>query len=331
MNEEHIQPHRFKVGQLVYVQIRDWEAGDVSKFQTWREPGRIDSLTKEPFGYNVRLSRTISFRGNYPLPILDKIAPLQDLIFVREGDLSLRQRDILREKLREFMSTLIFREVAHIYIKPQGQIQYINYYSPDGKVSVITDDKKHAKEQNRLGYKVGHFFGFSCPCQGPTYERQTTSGIDFHFTMNRFGEVDFWEGIKWSTIEKNKAFLVKNGSLICGISSQQKESSTPSFDQWFVCSRQFKLLCYLLVTNNHEEKLKMKKNEIVANLIMPENPENFYIPHEIPLSRYLYAAVYLLACLDERELPEEWNLPSRKSPETSLEPFSVWWPRKVLE
>lgn len=330
--------HRFRLGQVVYVYLHDWEPGDATKFRIWKEVARIESLVHVPLGYNVVLSKPTAFKGYYPTPIFigheNMILPedpsLHSHIFVREGDASLRQRD-LRDKLREFVSSLIYREVTAVYTKPPGQIQYISYYSSDGKITAITDDKKHLGEPNRLAYKVSHFYGFSSPCQGPSYEKSSTSGTDFHFTMNRFGEISFWEGIRWNGVEKNKAFLVKSGNLICGVSSQTKESNAPSFDQWFVCSRQFKFLCHLIMSTNHEEKLRMKRQDIIANLIIPENPENLYIPHEIPISRFLYAAVYLLACCDEVELPKEWNLPERKSPQgTTMEPFEVWWPRKVL-
>lgn len=320
--------HKFKEGQIVYVQIRDWEPGDSVKFQIWKELGKIDSLVHDPLGYNVKLGRTVQFKGNHPVPKSSEWQ-INDLIFVREGDLSLRQKDILLGKLREFVSEIIFREVSAVYTKPAKEIQYINYYSPDGKVIVMTDDRKCVKEQNRLAYKVSHFYGFSSPCQGPSHEKKDTSRTDFHFTMNRFGEVDFWDGIKWGQIEKNKAFLVKTGNLICGISAKTKELGAPSFDQWFVCSRQFKFLCYILMIDGYEEKLRMRRNEIIANLIIPENPDNLYIPHEIPISRFLYAAIFLLVFSEEKELPREWNLPQRKSPNgPDLEPFETWWPRK---
>jgi hypothetical protein len=323
--------HRFKVGQLVYVQLHDWDPGEIPRFQSWRELGRIESLVHSPLGYNVTLKKRIIFKGNYPLPVGKTYDT--DQIFVREGDAFFYQTNMVKEKLRAFISNLAFREVTAVYTKPTGQIQYINYYAPDGKVHVMTDDKKHMKETGRLAYKVGHFYGFSGPCQGPRYEKSSTAGIDLHFTMNRFSGISFWEGIEWEPIEKSKAFLLRTGNLICGTVSQTRESHAPSFDQWFTCSRQFKLLCFLLMTNNHEEILRMKRTEIIENLIIPENKENYYIPHEIPISRYLYAAIYLLVCCEEKLLPPpDWQLPQRRSPfGPEMERFEIWWPRKVLD
>jgi hypothetical protein len=69
----------------------------------------------------------------------------------------------------------------------------------------------------------------------------------------------------------------------------------------------------------------------IESLIIPINETNHYIPHEYPLSRYLYAAIFLLAVLKINKLPEAWHLPKKQNNVTGImEPFEEWWPKKIL-
>ncbi|MEI7986398.1 MAG: hypothetical protein WCI55_12295, partial [Armatimonadota bacterium] len=256
------------------------------------------------------------------------------VLFVRETDVEPPGQNQILQRLRLFASKLVFRQITVVYNKPLNQIQYINYFAKDGSVSVITDDRKfntEADSEKRFAYRVAHFYGFAKPIPEPTYESVKTRETSIHFSMNRSSEIDFWEGMEWGSVDKSKAFRPRKGDIICGYASKGRDPNAPSFDRWFVCSPQFKTLCYLLCVDGAEEILGWDQETVLQNLILPENPLRYYISHEIPVSRYMYAGIYSLARSDVMKLPSEWNLPERKAYQsTSTEPFEVWWPAKVL-
>ena len=349
--------HKYQVGQMVSCRFYDWTPEGKTRHCT--QVARIISRIDLPFGYNVESSKPISFLSNEPLPVPsfdryrislagDKVSPKSNtsdqeddildqieekdgmifmrVLFIRETDIESNVQNHLLKKLRTFMTKLVFREITAVYTKPPNQIQYINYFARDGSVSVITDDRKFNTEpdsEQRFAYRVGHFYGFAKPMAGPTYEVAETRDVSIHFSMNRFSEIDFGDGMKWCGVDKSKAVRPRKGDIVCGWASKGRDPNAPSYDHWFVCSPQFKHLCYLLCVDGAEGSLE--------NLILPENPLHYHIPHEIPMSRYLYAAIFSLVCGGMMILPPEWNLPERKVYQTaSAEPFEVWWPARVM-
>ena len=331
----HNKPsHKFADGESVNIIIHDWNIPNENLIVSRIVPGQISSKVFRPFGYNVKLSEPVTFYGHIPLTFSrsnrDSIGQvdmqansicLQE-IFVREDDV-LKQPINLRRKLARFMSTLLFRKITTVHSKPVGQIEYINYHSPDGKILTVPDDKKLVDQPDaakRLAYKVSHFYGFSTPISELSSEDGRTKGKDIHFTMNRYAQIDFWNGIEWQQINRSKAFRPSQGDLICGAPPAVLSEQAPSYDRWFVCSPQLRFLCSLIIGTGQHPPI----NDVINLLIMPENPSNFYTPHEIPISRFLYAAIYLLACRPDVTIPSEWNLPKR-----DRETFEVWWPKKM--
>lgn len=338
--------HKFKEGDQVVATLHDWSSDRSVALATKTVQAQVLKRLTRPFGYNVRLKEPVMFRGHLPLPFsrsnrdsLDSVCIgeqdhpdriLLQEIFIREFDLG-REKISLRKKLATFMCTLVFRKISVVYTKPTGQIEYINYFADDGRILTIPDDKKLASRPDsarRLAYKVTHFYGFSNPLPDGGAEPAPCRGKDLHFTMNRFSQLDFWEGIEWSTITKSKAFRPNQGDLICGTPPTTVSDQAPSFDRWFISSVQFRLLCDLICSGNHRG---VREEDIIEALILPDNLANYYLSYETPFSRYLYAAIYMLAVKEVTSLPAEWELPMHKSPSSSqLEPFEVWWPRKVL-
>lgn len=334
--------HKYQEGQLVNARFHDWTPDGRPRvcLQMVRIVARVDL----PFGYDVESTKAIGFLGNMPFPVSiprevsekDGLVSFRHL-FVRETDLEPPSSVSLQmlKKLRTFASRLIFREIAAVYTKPPDQIQYINYYAKDGSVSVITDDRKFNTEpdsEKRFAYRVPHFYGFGKPIPGPSYENPETKDVAIHFSMNRFSEVEFWDGMGWGSVDKSKAFRPRKGDLVCGWASAGRNPNAPSFDHWFVCSPQFKTLCYLLCVDGAEVKLGWKRDVTLERLTMPENPNHYYIAHEIPLSRHLYAGIFSLVCGGTSKLPSEWKLPERKAyQDAATEPFEVWWPTRLLQ
>lgn len=329
------EQHKFSEGEFVNIVIHDWNAPQENLMTMRLVSAQITQRVFVPFGYNVKLSEPITFYGHIPLPFSGsrssvKLVETQrgsislDEIFVRETDVS-KQPINLRVKLARFMSKLLFRKITIVYTKPVGQIEYINYHAPDGKILTVSDDRKlidQVDSEKRLAYKVTHFYGFSTPVTEVSTEDERTRSKDLHFTMNRFAQIDFWNGIEWNPVNRSKAFRPSTGDLICGAPPATLGEQTPSYDRWFVCSPQFRFLCTLICSPHHPHSV----GDIVNMLTIPENPSNHYTPHEIPLSRYLYAAIYLLACRPDIAIPRDWQLPVR-----DREPFEVWWPKKMSE
>lgn len=342
--------HKYQVGQMVSCRFYDWTPEGKTRHCT--QVVRIIARIDLPFGYNVESSKPISFLSNVPLPVptygdsprssagnsSDLIEEKDGMIsmrflFVRETDVESNVQNHLLKKMRNFMSKLVFREITAVYTKPPNQIQYINYYAKDGSVSVITDDRKFNTEpdsEKRFSYRVGHFYGFAKPLPGPNYENVETRDVSIHFSMNRFSEVDFWDGVKWCGVDKSKAFRPNKGDIVCGWASRGRDPNAPSYDHWFVCSPQFKNLCYLLCVDGAEERLGWEREVTLERLILPENPLHYHIPHEIPMARHLYAGIFSLVCSNTTTLPPEWNLPERKVYQSNSESFEVWWPARVM-
>ena len=66
--------------------------------------------------------------------------------------------------------------------------------------------------------------------------------------------------------------------------------------------------------------------ELVDKLIIPENKENYYIRHENPESRYIYAAIFLLLVRQKEKLDPEWDLPKKLNSKLGTNiPFEIWW------
>jgi len=328
--------HKYSVGDQVVACLRDWSPDGLYFSRLVR--AEIVSKVYNPLGYNVRLSEPATFEGHVPFPftalpvsayILDspvKGTRLQ-VVFIREFDLS-QEAINLHRKLQEFMTPLVFRVIKVVHTKPANQIEYINYFAPDGQVTTIPDDRKFSDDagKNRLAYKVSHFFGFAHPFAGQQQEDFTTADKDMHFTMNRFSEPDFWNGLQWSDIDRSKAFRPEKGTIICGSPPALATDQAPSYDHWFVCSPQFMFLRNLIC---HGQPRVLSDTDVIARLIIPENVNNLYIPHEIPPSRYLYAAIYMLVIKEVKTLPTTWQLPTMRNPKTfEIEPFEVWWPAK---
>lgn len=295
-----------------------------------------DDVKGNSFDQNKMSSRDDA-EGNQRLPNLieekDGMISMR-FLFVRETDVEANVQNHLLKKMRNFMSRLVFREITAVYTKPLNQIQYINYFAKDGSVSVITDDRKFNTEpdsEKRFSYRVGHFYGFAKPLPGPNYENAETRDVSIHFSMNRFSEIDFWDGVKWCGVDKSKAFRPNKGDIVCGWASRGRDPNAPSYDHWFVCSQQFKNLCYLLCVDGAEERLGWEREVALERLILPENPLNYHIPHEIPMARHLYAAIFSIVCAGVTTLPSEWNLPERKVYQSNIsEAFEVWWPARVM-
>jgi hypothetical protein len=333
--DANLPQHRYRPGQLVSARLHDWTAD--GKPRACVQVVRVVGLIHQPFGYNVESLESVYFRSHMPYPIGIEHPLVQEVngsvsfhpFFIRETDLEEIQNPLLR-KLRQFTSNLIFREITVVYTKPPGQIQYINYFAKDGTVSTIDDERKLAKEPDtngRFAYKVAHFFGFAKPLPGPSFESVETRDVSIHFSMNRFSEIDFWNGMRWGNVDKNKAYRPEKGDIICGYASRGKDPNAPSFDQWFVCSPQFRTLCSIL----HAEDGERNRDAIIPHLILPENPNHYYIAHEIPFSRHLYAAIFCLVN-GMTKLPVEWKLPERKaSTDLHTESFEVWWPARAKQ
>lgn len=331
--------HKFQIGDKVTITLPDWKKH--SYF-----PVRVDveciiaSVVEEPFGYNVISSEPIHFRGFFPSHY--KHVPYQDDAFVVENQLiSTRKFFVLEEeikiiqsplltKVQKFFSQLEFRKIKTIHSRPQGEIEYIKYYSPDNKVVTIMDDKNYVndiEERKRLAYKMSHFFGFAEPLE---VKHNLTKSDNIHFTVNRFGLINFWKGLKWDKVDGSTTFKPEVGNLICGIVSNNVSHNASSMDEWFVSSPQFHLLCDAICVENFLEKNNYKKEQIVKALIIPKNEKNYYIPYEPVLSRYIYAAIYLIVKYNEIP-PEDWTLPKRKGIDGTMQPFHIWWPNKVIE
>ncbi len=341
----------------VVVETYDWWKDKPDKI---RLSGRILNYVEYPRGYNIKLDEKKSFYGNIPFPIgipmeVNKLnirnfqetdAYVLDIIFVREwmitSTLSKRIRfnpteevqNVMLANLKGFYQTLIFRLADAMKLAEQKP-QYIKYYKEDGSVEVLETEREVRKEigeeaDKRLVQKHSHFFGFTLVKKLESYIK-LLEDTQLHFSDNRYCNID--DGCCWlSNVEKHHAICPKKGTIICGIASRRQENLPPSFDRWFCCSTQFLFLWRLIVYKTWPENiLKMSVEQILEQLIIPENEVNFFVRHETPTSRYLYAAIFLLIIRKEEKLPEEWNLPKKYDPiRKENVPFEVWWKEKCL-
>lgn len=306
--------------------------------------------------YNVLLDEPMMFYGHIPSlnfdPKINNIGMIVNpdksvtlkVICCKQNNLSYPEQK-LRNRLRELGANLVFGKINTIITKPPNSIDYINYYNEDGKIitycskdeleKTIQKTTSNEKQVDRIAYKVPHFFGFT----KKNFNNQDSREI--HFSANRYYNIDFWEGFTWEVKEKDvKPYLSQANDQICGVINQSKETKSDkasSFEKWFICSQQFKTLWMLLKFENWPEKFNNYSDEqIIKLLILPENTENVFIRHEVPFSRYLYAAIFLLAVRNVEVLPSEWNLPKRKLLDTNgvfgneMIPFEKWWPYKVM-
>lgn len=349
---DEVRKHSYTIGDEVEVRLMDWDSkGQMYELQT---KGFVLSQVQEPFGYNIQLSEQISFIGSFPAPIFSPKAQRPqvetyrarksnrdaydfNVIFCKEFMLTRASSD-LRCALLDLIQDLIFKRVHISYSKPDGIIEYINVYLPDGKVKTLSDDK-HIPEVligctdigQRLAYKVPHFFGFTKTDM--IYDVSKSGALrekSIHFTSNKHSNIDFWDGFTWTdSREQARVYLPQEGNLLCGKASHFVTGKAPSFDKWFNSSEQFMRLCKLLQTYNPRQDLDPAP--YIDALIIPVNETNHYVPHEYPLSRYFYAAVFMLAVLKMNKLPEAWRLPKKQNSITGLmEPFEEWWPNKIL-
>ena len=66
-NTQKIRKHRYDVGQVIMVLLHDWTPRRVLCSKTV-EATILAKLIK-PFGYDIKLAKTIIFKGNIPFPL----------------------------------------------------------------------------------------------------------------------------------------------------------------------------------------------------------------------------------------------------------------------
>lgn len=353
MDASQHRHHLFEIGQNVNVTLRDW----TSKQSTCSKVVQATILehVERPFGYDVRLQEAVTFKGHMPSPLKSKSPDVvtfnneddlvsMSVIFVKEFMLSK-----IHSKLRDILATkfqnLEFRVISAVHVKPPAQIEYINYHRSDGTIETLSDDRalfdaasneSEVRElRRRLSYKPTHFYGFT-RMNSPVPEGADGESVrdrTIHFTMNRYTDISLTDGISWLDIEDSMPRKPEIGQLVCGEASQHKAEKAPSFDNWFICSNQFMRLVILIRNKEVPRALAgMSQAQLLDSLIIPKNDKNYYIPHEKPVSRYLYAAIYMLAVQGvTTNLPVEWNLPTRRMADGQIHPFEVWWPASVLK
>tara|TARA_R110001632_G_scaffold112178_4_gene223184 strand:+ start:7628 stop:8629 length:1002 start_codon:yes stop_codon:yes gene_type:complete len=328
--------HKFKIGDKVSITLPSWKKHSYQPTKVDMECTIVDCVFN-PFGYNVRSQEMIHFRGFIPefqsegsttLNITDNFINIRNF-FVLEPEIRMMQSPF-KMKLKTFFSTLEFRRIDTIHCRPIGEIEYINYHSPEGKIITVTDDKPYLElkdSEKRLAYKIGHFFGFAAPL---TTKDGRNMNENIHFTINRYGYIDLWYGLKWTSVDSTRAYRPSSGDIICGNVSINNNHNAASMDEWFITSPQFKLLCEVISDEQYLNNNSTTKSTVVESLIIPENDENYYVPYEPVLSRYIYAAIYLMSIHNEIP-PAEWTLPLRKGIDGNMEPFHVWWPKEVIK
>lgn len=346
MMSDNPRSHKYKPGQRVLVLLKDWTPDQAACSKTVE--GTVLHKITQPFGYDVKLRQPVTFRGNTPFPLLaDNDASYDDsrdavrmsVMFVKEFNMT-KVHNRLREVLAKKFSELVFKVIGTIHTKPAAHIEYINYYQKDGTVVTLSDDRQlfndaESEEQKeeikkRLSYKLTHFYGFTRP-NNPIHEtRNYDQRETLHFTMNRFSEVSFMNGFEWLSIDSSIPKLPEVGQIICGRASQHVEKKAPSFDNWFISSPQFMRLVALIRNRQTPRTMsKMSEAEIIESLTIPKNTDNYYVAHEKPISRHIYAAIYMLAVKGDDNLPAKWNLPERNIGDKK-QPFEVWWPNILM-
>lgn len=332
-----IEMFSFNVGDNVAVKLHDWNKDGMTKKIV---PGKILAKINEPSGYDVELVEPVSFIGHIPFPRQSKNtskitndSALCKVIFVRDFCVSIQ----IKEKMLKFINGLVFKTVNVVMVKPD-KFDYVNVYTPEGKIYTLADDRDISKYvgndvEGRLAFKVPHFFGFThadtqfaVPDYVTNINRDQTNAQSIHFSVNRISVPDFYQGTEWKKYDEY-VFRPQSGQIICGKPSQIKNNKPQSFDYWFISSTQFMNFCKLLSSKCVPKQEQM--TELLNYLVLPKNEKNFFIPHEPYISRYIYAAMYLILVTGTSKLPEEWELP-KKAVKGVMQPFEEWWPKAFL-
>lgn len=331
--------HKFVVGECVQVTLIDFTLEN--PWRTMKTEGEIVALVDKPFGYDIRLNRPVQFKAATPFPITLETEIKYDVrsdthscdaIFSKEDFINSLESQLL-DKLRRITSKWVFRSAKVLHTVPEKQVHYAVVYKPDGQMEIFDDPRQIPEELNtnrRVALSLPHHFGFTRSPRNLSGEKETqvTSGKELHFSDNRRRAFDLWGGFGMIDADVSTVFAPREGDIICGQASQVRKQDLPSYDGWFVCSRQLELLIRLF----RDPEITSEYDDVVQNLIIPENTDNYYVSHELPLSRFAYAAIYLLAVRKQKQLPQEWNLPTKKMPGfTDQQPFEVWWPAVIAE
>ena len=325
--------HSFPVGAKVCVTICDWVRGGPTTQQVL---GTIDSLVFAPFGYNVVLNLPhrfyshipIPYGTSYPLPDFSGTNIVLSKIFARPAAIKAFDdggQKQLETRLKSFFSELVFSHITTLKPEhPNVKVLYYQYFHENNKLKTAVTDLSELPEDydpQRLVTIQDFFYGFS-------KDVDDSSKHSYHFSSNRNSHIQFTKPCIWPIPAKPtpKAILKPaEKSLICGISSGQhgKGGNAEGLDKWFACSPQFKLLADLCTG-----KEVMTWEKALAGLVMPKDENNMPIFHEIPESRYLYAAIWSLASKGITKFPEDWCLPKRSSPRNPkmMLSFESWWP-----
>lgn len=356
----------YKKDDRVVVEMYDWYLTTQNKI---RLSGKILNYVHNPKGYNLLLDEPIQFYGILPLPVRmykkdiygKEISEKEigfcgkngsyfsNIIFVREWmivdtlnkemslidnvfeDMSIN--NIALERIRDFFSNLFFRSIESIRLTDQ-KTHFFKYFKEDGSIEILTSDRDVRKQLGkdadlRLIPKVPHFYGFTSN-NSITSMSKTWENSQLHFTDNRYCTIDFHEGCEWGDVQKLHAIYPIKGSIICGVVSRRHHDKPPSFDRWFSCSKQFLFLWRLIVHKNWPLPItNLTDEQIVEKLIIPENLNNYYIRHENPQSRYIYAAIFLLIVRNQKTLNSGWDLPKKFDPIRKINvPFEEWWLQK---
>lgn len=330
--------HLFNVGDTVTVKLFDWSKDSSTKRSV---SGRIVSKVSDPVGYDVELNEPAIFTGYIPFPRHMKTAPkitqshaICKTIYVRDFCVSVQ----LKEKMLKFIDGLVFKTVNVVHTPKPEKCDYINVYLPNGRVETVVDDDEvygliGNDVEGRLAFKVPHFYGFTYPDTqfivpefSQSNKKEPTKGGSIHFVVNRNNVPNFYEGARWDKYDF-WAFKAQAGQIVCGKLSSVKTNKPPSFDYWFVSSIQFLNFCKLLSSKYVPKSDQMQ--ELLDLLVLPKNDKNLFVPHEPYISRYIYAAIYLILTTGTTKLPDEWELP-RRSVGGSMMAFEEWWPKVFM-
>jgi hypothetical protein len=290
-----------------------------------------------PFGYNVVLNAPYIFKGYIPLPYGTHSLPDFSGTTVTLTKVFVRPQDILKPnqngkeleiKLRSCFENIRFGKVTTS--KPDDsktKILYYMHYDKNGKVHNLTHEEAAGlgkEDSDRIVKVPEFFFAFA----QDIYDHPANSK-SYHLSIHRFADVQFTKEKFWQEPGTKPVARPTNGTLVCGVCSGRfgQNGNAESFDYWFVCSEQFRLLVDLCMG-----RVKMPLDEALRRLEMPKNEANLPISCEVPESRYLYAAIWYLMAKGVTKLPEDWRLPKRyssKNPQVSLT-FEAWWPEHFL-
>jgi hypothetical protein len=297
--------------------------------------GVIHSKVVAPSGYNIQLDKPHPFVGNIPLPFLElsrvdlggQTVVLQ-IIFARAFDITpeLEQDMRFADEVCKFFETLLFPKVTAVLpVESKIKVSHILYFSPTGETKTLAQDlqtvlKNKDIDPNRLVVKYAHFYGFA------GRKADVREDDSLYFSSNRYAHIDLASGLlTWSDIKPNPPKPEVGNVLCCSISGKFNGNSE-SMDAWFIASPQLQLLAKLCTG-----QVKMPINDAVEQLIVPENVTKMPILHEVQMSRYLYAGIWLL--MNRKPIPEHYNMPKMRNPvgkADDMQPFHIWWPREVM-